>query len=97
MIPIATLHTNALESSLLVTETSMNMSSGKRPESNFAKAVHLTSLIGQDRVPVDARRASANGQTAAEEFSYFLRVKPDRRRVKAAYPPHLERRRITIS
>jgi hypothetical protein len=73
------------------------MSSGKRPESNFAKAVHLTSLIGQDRIPVDARRTGVNGQTVAEEFSYSLRVKPDRRRVKAAYPPHLERRRITFS
>jgi hypothetical protein len=73
------------------------MSSGKRPESNFAKAVHLTSLIGQDRIPVDARLSSANGQTAAEEFSYFLRVKPDRRRVKAVYPSHLERRRTTFS
>jgi len=75
----------------------MHMSSGKRPESNFTKAVHLTSSIGQDRVPVDARRGSANGQTAAEEYSYFLRVKPDRRRVKAVYPPHLERRRTTFS
>jgi hypothetical protein len=72
------------------------MSSGKGPE-NFAKAVHLTSLIGQDRVTVDARLSSANGQTAAEEFSYYLRVKPDRRRVKAVYPPHLERRRTTFS
>jgi hypothetical protein len=73
------------------------MSSGKGPESNFKKTVHLTSSIGQDRVPVDARRGSANGQTAAEEFSYFLRVKPDRRRVRAVYPPHLERRRTTFS
>jgi hypothetical protein len=73
------------------------MSSGKGPESNFTKTVHLTSSIGQDRVPVDARRGSANGQTAAEEFSYFLRVKPDRRRVRAVYPPHLERRRTTFS
>ena len=74
----------------------MHMSSGKRPE-DFTKAVHLTSLFGQDRVPVDARRTGVNGQTAAEEFSYFLRVKPDRRRVKAVYPPHLERRRTTFS
>jgi hypothetical protein len=74
----------------------MHMSSAKRPE-DFTKAVHLTSSIGQDRVPVDARRGSANGQTAAEEFSYFLRVKPDRRRVKAVYPPHLERRRTIFS
>ena len=50
-------------------------------------------MIGQDRVPVDARRGGVNDQTAAEELAYFLRVKPDRRRVKAAYPPHLERRR----
>jgi hypothetical protein len=75
----------------------MIMSSGKGPESNFAKAVHLTSLIGQDRVLVDARRVGSNGQTAVEESSYYLRVKPDRRRVKAAYPPHLERRRTTFS
>jgi hypothetical protein len=74
----------------------MHLSSGKRPE-DFTKAVHLTSLIGQDRVPVDARRAGVDDQTAAKEFSYFLRVKPDRRRVKAVYPPHLERRRITFS
>jgi len=73
----------------------MLMSSGKRPESNLTKAVHLTSLIGQDRV--DAPRVNGNGQTAAEELSYYLRVKPDRRRVKAAYPPHLERRRTTFS
>jgi hypothetical protein len=74
----------------------MNMSSGKGSQ-DYTKAVHLTSLIGQDRIPVDARRTGANGQTVAEEFSYSLRVKPDRRRVKAAYPPHLERRRITFS
>jgi hypothetical protein len=73
------------------------MSSGKRPESTLTKAVHLTSLIGQDRIPVDARRVNGNGQMAAEVFSYYLRVKPDRRRVKAAYPPHLERRRTTLS
>ena len=72
----------------------MNM--GKRPQ-GLTQAVHLTSLFGQDRIPVDARRTGANGQTAAEEFSYFLRVKPDRRREKAAYPPHLERRRTTFS
>jgi len=71
------------------------MSTGKRPQ-DFTKAAHLTSLFGQDRIPV-ARRTGANGQTVAEEFSYFLRVKPDRRRVKAAYPPHLERRRTTFS
>ena len=45
----------------------MNMSSGKRPQ-DFTKAVHLTSLFGQDRIPVDARRTGANGQTVAEEF-----------------------------
>jgi hypothetical protein len=74
----------------------MNMPSGKRPQ-DFTKAVHLTSLFGQDRLSVDARRTGANGQTVGEDFSYFLRVKPDRRRVKAAYPPHLERRRTTFS
>jgi hypothetical protein len=73
------------------------MSSGKGPESKVTKAVHLTSLIGQDRVPVGTRRASANDQTGAEDYPYFLRVKPDRRRVKAIYPPHLERRRTTFS
>jgi len=71
------------------------MTSGNRPES-FNKAVHLTSVIGQDRVPVDARRAAVNDQTGAVELTY-LRVKPDRRRVKAVYPPHLERRRTTAS
>jgi hypothetical protein len=74
----------------------MNMSTGKRPP-DFTKAVQLTSLFGQDRIPVDARRTGANGQTVADDFPYFLRVKPDRRRVKAAYPPHLERRRTTFS
>jgi hypothetical protein len=73
----------------------MNMASGNRPES-FNKAVHLPSLIGQDRLFVDARRAGANDQTGAEELTY-LRVKPDRRRIKAAYPPHLERRRTPAS
>ena len=77
--------------------TSMLMSTGKGPESNLTKAVHLTSLIGQEQILVDARRVSANGQTAGGESSYYLRVKPDRRRVKAAYPPHLERRRTTFS
>jgi hypothetical protein len=69
------------------------MSSGKRPESSFTKAVHLTSSIGQDRVPADAGRGGVNDQTASQELAYFLRVKPDRRRAKAAYPAHLERRR----
>jgi len=96
MIPIATSRHERVEFSRLVVATSMHMSSGKRPE-DFTKAVHLTSLFGQDRIPVDARLPGVNGQTAAEEFSYFLRVKPDRRRVKAVYPPHLERRRTTFS
>ena len=74
----------------------MNMATGNRPES-LKKAVHLTGLIGQDRVPVDARRAGANDRTDAEELAYFLRVKPDRRRIKAVYPPHLERRRTSAS
>jgi hypothetical protein len=55
-----------------------------------AKAVHLTSLIGQDRGPADASRGD---QTGSEGLTYYLRVKPDRRRIKAVYPPHLERRR----
>jgi len=59
---------------------------------SFTEAVHLTSSIGKDRVPADARRG-VNGQTASQELAYFLRVKPDRRRAKAVYPPHLERRR----
>jgi hypothetical protein len=58
--------------------------------------VHLTSLIGQDAIPTDARRAGANDQTGAGELT-FLRVKPDRRRIKAVYPPHLERRRTSAS
>jgi hypothetical protein len=74
----------------------MNMSSGNLTESNFAKAVHLTSLIGQDRVPVDSR-CGVDNQNAAEEPTYFLRVKADRRRAKAVYPPHLERRRPMMS
>lgn len=72
------------------------MPSGNLPESNFATAVPLTSLIGEDRVPVDARRGVDN-QKAAEEPTYVLRVKPDRRRAKAVYPPHLERRRTMMS
>jgi len=56
----------------------------------LAKAVHLTSLIGQDRGPVDALRVS--DQIGSEGPTYYLRVKPDRRRIKAAYPPHLDRR-----
>jgi hypothetical protein len=71
------------------------MSSGNGPESNFTKAVHLTSLIGQDRVPVDV--SGVDNQTPAEETTYILRVKPDRRRAKAVYPPHLERRRPMMS
>jgi hypothetical protein len=66
------------------------MASGNRPESSLAKAVHLTSLIGQDLGPVDALRA--DDQAVTEGPTYYLRVKPDRRRIKAAYPPHLERR-----
>jgi hypothetical protein len=73
----------------------MNMASGNRLES-YNKAVHLTGLIGQDGPLVDPRRAGANDQTGAEERTY-LRVKPDRRRAKAAYPPHLERRRTPAS
>jgi hypothetical protein len=53
--------------------------------------VHLTS-----RVSVDHRH-DGNSQTAAGELTYYLRVKPDRRRVKAAYPPQLERRRGVMS
>ncbi len=68
MIPIARSHHERVKFPRLVTATSMHMSSGKRPE-DFTKAVHLTSLFGQDRIPVDARRLGANGQTAAEEFS----------------------------
>jgi hypothetical protein len=49
--------------------------------------------MGQDRVSADARRVGVNDQIAAEELAFFLRVKPDRRRVKASLPPHLERRR----
>jgi len=56
-----------------------------------AKALPLTSLIGQDRDPVDASRTG--DQTGSEGLTYYLRVKPDRRRIKAVYPPHLERRR----
>jgi hypothetical protein len=77
-------------------KSGVNMSSGNLPESNFAKAVHLTRVIGQDRVPVDALRGVDN-QTPAEETTYILRVKPDRRRAKAVYPPHLERRRPRMS
>jgi hypothetical protein len=47
-------------------------------------------LIGQDLGPVDALRA--DDQAVTEGPTYYLRVKPDRRRIKAAYPPHLERR-----
>jgi hypothetical protein len=56
----------------------------------LTKAVHLTSLIGQDRGPVDA--LCIDDQAGSEGPTYYLRVKPDRRRIKAAYPPHLERR-----
>jgi hypothetical protein len=72
------------------------MSSANGSESSFAKAVHLTSPIGQDRVPVDALRG-VDSQNVAEEPTYVLRVKPDRRRAKAVYPPHLERRRPMMS
>jgi hypothetical protein len=72
------------------------MSSGNAPESSVSKAVHLTSLIGQERVSVDLRR-DGNNQIAAGELTHYLRVKPDRRRVKAAYPSHLERRRGGMS
>lgn len=72
----------------------MNMATGKRPESVFVTAVHLTRLSGQDRVPVDASRDGVSNPTGTEELTYFLRVKPDRRRVKAVYPPHIERRRM---
>ena len=72
------------------------MASGNRPASSLTKAVHLTSLIGQERVSVDLRW-DGNNQTAAGELTYYLRVKPDRRRIKAAYPPHLERRRGVMS
>jgi len=71
------------------------MSSANGPESNLAKAVHLTSVIGQDRVPVDALRGVDHQN--AEEPTYILRVKADRRRAKAVYPPHLERRRPMMS
>jgi hypothetical protein len=74
----------------------MNMSSANGPESSVSKAVHLTSLIGQDRVSVDPRR-DGNNQNASGELTYQLRVKPDRRRIKAVYPPHLERRRDFMS
>jgi hypothetical protein len=74
----------------------MNMSSGNAPESSVSKVVHLTSLFGQELVSVDHRR-DGNNQTAAGELTYQLRVKPDRRRVKAVYPPHLERRRGVMS
>jgi hypothetical protein len=57
----------------------------------LAKAVNLTTLIGQDLGPVDALRAG--NRTGSEAPTYYLRVKPDRRRIKAVYPPHLERRR----
>ena len=70
--------------------------SGNGPESSASKAVHLIGLIGQELVSVDLRR-DGNNQTAAGELTYYLRVKPDRRRVKAAYPPHLERRRGSMS
>jgi hypothetical protein len=71
--------------------------SGKRPESSFTEAVHLTSKIGQDRVPVDARHNGVHDQTASEQLAFALRVKPDRRRTKAVYPPHLDRRRTGSS
>jgi hypothetical protein len=70
------------------------MTSGNGPESSLSKGVHL---IGQDQVPVDARRTGVNNETAPGELTYFLRVKPDRRRAKAVYPPHLERRRANFS
>jgi hypothetical protein len=75
---------------------SMIMSSGNDPESFVSKAVHLTSPIGQDLVSVHRRR-DGNSHAAAGELTYYLRVKPDRRRVIAAYPPHLERRRRVMS
>ena len=56
----------------------------------MTKAVHLIGLIGQDQGPVGALRV--DDQAVTEGATYYLRVKPDRRRIKAAYPPHLERR-----
>jgi hypothetical protein len=53
--------------------------------------VHLTGRLSVDRRP------DGNSQTAAGELTYYLRVKPDRRRVKTAYPPQLERRRRVMS
>jgi hypothetical protein len=70
----------------------MIMSFGNGPESSASKAVHLTGRLSS----VDGR-VDGNNQTATAELPYYLRVKPDRRRVKAAYPPQLERRRRVIS
>jgi hypothetical protein len=75
---------------------SMNMPSGDGRESSVIKAVHLASMIGQDRVSADVQK-DGNDQTVPGELTYYLRVKPDRRRVKAVRPPHLERRRGLMS
>jgi hypothetical protein len=68
----------------------MFMVSGKRSDSS-AKAMHVADSVGQDGITQELR--PAGNQTASESLMFYLRVKPDRRRVKAVYPPHLERRR----
>jgi hypothetical protein len=71
----------------------MNMGSDKRPKSLFAEDLHLACGTVQNLSSVEGHDYGGGKHAADEELSYSLRVKPDRRRVKAAYPPHLDRRR----
>jgi hypothetical protein len=69
------------------------MGSDKRPKSLFAEGLHLAGGTVQNLSPVDGPGYGGGKHAADQDLSYSLRVKPDRRRVKAAYPPHLDRRR----
>ena len=66
------------------------MTFDKRVDSALLKADHV-SYIAHDTLPVDIR-VGISDEASDEGLLYYFRVKPDRRRAKAAYPPHLDRR-----
>ena len=70
---------------------STNMSFEKRNDPSFLKGAHVT-FVGHDSLPT-AGRLDSREDAARKGLAYYLRVKPDRRRAKAAYPPLLDRRR----
>jgi hypothetical protein len=71
---------------------SRDMSSAKGLDTVLGRDPQVTGALEENRLPADSP-AGGTRPLWAGECAHVLRVKPDRRRVRAAYPPHLDRRR----